>query len=126
MDPALALQALAEAVDADETALTVMDVDWSQMAGVPGMSDLPMCRSSATCRRSRGCRRSAEAAAGPLGDGVRAEGKLERRLLGMPRRSSRTGCWPTWSGPRPPPSSDTPPPTRSTPAGPSGTWASTR
>ncbi len=34
------MKALGEALDGDDTALTVMDVDWSKMSGVPGMSDL--------------------------------------------------------------------------------------
>ncbi|MBC3839598.1 hypothetical protein GXW82_03335 [Streptacidiphilus sp. 4-A2] len=50
------MQALAEAIEGGDTALTVMDVDWSQMAAVPGMADLHTVRSSATCRRSAGCR----------------------------------------------------------------------
>ncbi|GAB1818702.1 hypothetical protein HerbRD11066_18660 [Herbidospora sp. RD11066] len=78
MDPALAVQALAEAIDGDDTALTVMDVDWSQMAGAPGMADLhtiPFVRDLPQISRS---------AHGPAGD-VPIEGELVRRLSRLSR-----------------------------------------
>jgi acyl transferase domain-containing protein/acyl carrier protein len=41
MDPQLAVRALGEALDADDAVVTVMDVDWAQLAAVPGSTDLP-------------------------------------------------------------------------------------
>ncbi|HEV2634961.1 MAG TPA: SDR family NAD(P)-dependent oxidoreductase [Actinocrinis sp.] len=85
MDPALAVQALAEAIDADDTALTVMDVDWSQMSGVPGMADLhtvPFVRDLPQIGRLP---RARAAETGPAGAGPRAEGELAQRLSGLPR-----------------------------------------
>ncbi|MBB5134645.1 acyl transferase domain-containing protein/acyl carrier protein, partial [Thermocatellispora tengchongensis] len=83
MDPALAVQALAEAIDGDDTALVVMDVDWSQMAGAPGMADLhtvPFVRDLPQIGRL-----PRTAGAGPVGDGVRADGEPARRLSRLPR-----------------------------------------
>ena len=91
MDPALAVQALAEAIDGDDTALTVMDVDWSLMAGVPGMADLhtvPFVRDLPQIRRLAEIGRlprARGAEAGPVGADVRADGELARRLPGLSR-----------------------------------------
>ncbi|WP_275411864.1 type I polyketide synthase, partial [Winogradskya humida] len=40
MDPALAVQALLEALQGNDSAVTVMDVDWAQLAAAPGAADL--------------------------------------------------------------------------------------
>jgi len=85
MDPALAVQALAEAIDGDDTALTVMDVDWSQMAGAPGLADLhtvPFVRDLPQIRRLA---RTREADAGPAGEVAGAGGDLARQLSGRTR-----------------------------------------
>ena len=98
MDPALAVQALAEAIDADDTALTVMDVDWSQMSGVPGMADLhtvPFVRDLPQISRLAQLGRLAQigrlpggraAEAGPAGAENRlAGGELAQRIAGLAR-----------------------------------------
>ncbi|QMU69825.1 type I polyketide synthase [Streptacidiphilus sp. P02-A3a] len=92
MDPALAVRALAEAIDGDDTALTVMDVDWSQMSGVPGMADLhtvPFVRDLPQIRRLAPIGRlpgGGAAEAGPAGDGIRrADGELAQRIAGLAR-----------------------------------------
>ncbi|WP_042397185.1 type I polyketide synthase [Streptacidiphilus carbonis] len=85
MDPQLAVQALAEAIDGDDTALTVMDVDWSQMAGVPGMAELhtiPFVRDLPQIRRLA---RTRAADAGPVGEVDQAEAELAQRLSGLSR-----------------------------------------
>nr|WP_218008266.1 type I polyketide synthase [Herbidospora sakaeratensis] len=82
MDPALAVQALAGAVDGDDTALTVMDVDWSEMAGAPGMADLhtvPFVRDLPQVGRLAESRETGPAGAAPTG------GDLARRLARLSR-----------------------------------------
>ncbi|WP_037075679.1 type I polyketide synthase [Pseudonocardia spinosispora] len=83
MDPALAVQALAEAIDGDDTALTVMDVDWTRMAGAPGLADLhtvPFVRDLPQIRRM-----AREPDTDPAGETTGAGGDLARRLSGRTR-----------------------------------------
>ena len=84
MDPALAVHALAEAIDGDDSVLTVMDVDWSQMASTPGTTDLhnvPFVRDLPQIARL-----ARNTAAGPaISESVHAEGELAARLSGLPR-----------------------------------------
>ncbi|HEY0507579.1 MAG TPA: beta-ketoacyl synthase N-terminal-like domain-containing protein, partial [Blastococcus sp.] len=72
-------------IDGDDTALTVMDVDWSRMAGAPGLADLhtvPFVRDLPQIRRLA---RTREADAGPAGEVAGAGGDLARQLSGRTR-----------------------------------------
>ena len=84
MDPALAVHALAEAIDGDsDVVLTVMDVDWSQMASTPGTTDLhtvPFVRDLPQIARL-----ARTTSAGVTSQSVHAEGELAVRLSGLPR-----------------------------------------
>jgi short-subunit dehydrogenase/acyl carrier protein len=85
MDPALAVQALAEAIEGDDAALTVMDVDWSQMSSAPGMTDLhnvPFVRDLPQIARLA---RSGSRGGAASVDSDRGDGELARQLSGMPR-----------------------------------------
>ncbi|MFE2700050.1 type I polyketide synthase, partial [Streptomyces mirabilis] len=76
MDPRLAVRALGEALDGSDSALTVMDVDWVQLAAdvheMPLVRDLPEIRQLAVT--------------GPSAATVlRGDGELTRRLAGLSR-----------------------------------------
>ncbi|MFF7756288.1 SDR family oxidoreductase, partial [Streptomyces sp. NPDC007971] len=81
MDPQLAVRALGEALEGSDAVVTVMDVDWAQLAAAPGSVDLqdrPLVRDLPEVRRLAAARAgSAEAA--------RGEEDLARRLAGMNR-----------------------------------------
>ena len=86
MDPALAVHALAEAIDGDDVVLTVMDVDWSQMASTPGTTDLhtvPFVRDLPQIARL--ARNTLAGTAATSESVVHAEGELAARLSGLPR-----------------------------------------
>ncbi|MDQ0936678.1 type I polyketide synthase [Streptomyces turgidiscabies] len=81
MDPRLAVRALGEALDGSDPALTVMDVDWGQLATAPGaagITDLPLVRDLPEIRQL--------AVTGPSTATVlRGDGELARRLAGLSR-----------------------------------------
>ncbi|MFC8723109.1 SDR family NAD(P)-dependent oxidoreductase, partial [Kitasatospora sp. NPDC057198] len=78
MDPKLAARALGEALAGPDALVTVMDVDWAQLASGPGAADLPkrpLVRDLAEIRKL---------AAGPA-EAPRREGELAHRLAGLGR-----------------------------------------
>ncbi|ANP49915.1 polyketide synthase [Streptomyces griseochromogenes] len=81
MDPQLAVRALGEAIEGSDAVLTVMDVDWAQLASAPGAADLremPLVRDLPEIRQLP--------AAGVSTEGVvRGEGELAQRLAGLGR-----------------------------------------
>ncbi len=81
MDPQLAVRALGEALEGNDAVVTVMDVDWAQLAAVPGSVDLP---DRPLVRDLPEVRQLAAARAGTA-DVVRDEGELQRRLAGLER-----------------------------------------
>ncbi|MFF1465904.1 beta-ketoacyl synthase N-terminal-like domain-containing protein, partial [Streptomyces sp. NPDC058330] len=79
MDPQLAARALGEALDGPDAAVTVMDVDWEQLASAQGAVDvreMPVLRDLPEVRRL--------VAAGP-GDVMPGAGELAHRLAGLGR-----------------------------------------
>ncbi|MFC9636608.1 KR domain-containing protein, partial [Streptomyces mirabilis] len=76
MDPALAVRALGEALEGTDSALTVMDVDWAQLAA--GVHELPLVRDLPEIRNL--------VAAGAVVD----EGELVGRLRGLGRAEEQT------------------------------------
>ncbi|MFH9419143.1 type I polyketide synthase [Streptomyces sp. NPDC017529] len=81
MDPQLAARALGEALDGPDAVLTVMDVDWAQLASAPGAADV---RKMPLMRDLPEVRRLVAASAGPEAV-VHGEGELTRRLAGLGR-----------------------------------------
>ncbi|MEU9993687.1 type I polyketide synthase, partial [Streptomyces sp. NPDC048045] len=81
MDPRLAARALGEALDGPDAVVTVMDVDWAQLASAPGAADL---RETPLVRDLPEIRRLALAGAGTALV-EHAEGALARRLAGLGR-----------------------------------------
>ncbi|MFA7755162.1 SDR family NAD(P)-dependent oxidoreductase [Streptomyces sp. NRRL B-2790] len=81
MDPRLAARALGEALDGPDAVVTVMDVDWAQLASAPGAADL---REMPLVRDLPEIRRLALAGAGTALV-EHAEGALARRLAGLGR-----------------------------------------
>ncbi|MBP2056069.1 acyl transferase domain-containing protein/acyl carrier protein, partial [Streptomyces griseochromogenes] len=83
MDPQLAVRALGEALEQPDPVLTVMDIDWAQLASVPGAADL---RQRPLVRDLPEVRRLAAAGGGAGTEGVvRSEGELAQRLAGLGR-----------------------------------------
>ncbi len=81
MDPQLAVRVVGQALrDPDCVTLTVMEVDWHQMASAPGAEDL---RRSPFMRDIPEVRSLAAAAATPAG-GERTDGELARQLTALP------------------------------------------
>ncbi|WP_159050594.1 SDR family NAD(P)-dependent oxidoreductase, partial [Streptomyces cellostaticus] len=81
MDPQLAVRALGDAIEGPDAVLTVMDVDWGQLASAPGAADLremPLVRDLPEIRQLP--------AAGAGAEGVvRGQGELAQRLAGLGR-----------------------------------------
>jgi NAD(P)-dependent dehydrogenase (short-subunit alcohol dehydrogenase family)/acyl carrier protein len=82
MDPELGVRALFEALQAGDTALTVMDVDWAQLASGPGSAGL---RSRPLVRDLPEVRQLLAAPAAATGEPALDEDELSRRLSGLPR-----------------------------------------
>jgi acyl carrier protein len=85
MDPSLAVRALGEALEGTDAALTVMDVDWAQLAagsGVAGIHELPLVRDLPEIRSL--------VAAGSASGAVVQEGELVGRLRGLGRAEEQT------------------------------------
>ncbi|MEU5540424.1 beta-ketoacyl synthase N-terminal-like domain-containing protein, partial [Streptomyces sp. NPDC020362] len=81
MDPQLALRALGEALDGPDPVVTVMDVDWPQLAAVPGAVDvrqMPLVRDLPEIRQLAAASTGSETV-------VRGDGELARRLAGLGR-----------------------------------------
>ncbi|MBV6699438.1 SDR family NAD(P)-dependent oxidoreductase [Kitasatospora aureofaciens] len=81
MDPQLAVRALGEALEGRDAVVTVMDVDWAQLASAAGAADLreaPLFRDLPEVRRLTAPGAGTAAVA-------RAEGELSRRLAGLGR-----------------------------------------
>ncbi|WP_344405146.1 SDR family NAD(P)-dependent oxidoreductase, partial [Streptomyces longisporus] len=81
MDPLLAVRALGEALEGADPALTVMDVDWPQLASSPEaahMREMPLVRDLPEIQRLTMAGPSIESA-------PRGEGELARRLAGLSR-----------------------------------------
>ncbi|MFE2522401.1 type I polyketide synthase [Streptomyces mirabilis] len=81
MDPALAVEALGEAMSGTDTVLTVMDLDWPALAEAPGAAELlavPFLRDLPDAQEL-----GASLLAGATGP--RAEGDLARNLAGLSR-----------------------------------------
>ncbi|MFE2376600.1 type I polyketide synthase [Streptomyces sp. NPDC059398] len=84
MDPRLAVEALVEAVDGPDAAVTVMDFDPQQLGSAPGTAhvlEMPLVRDMAEIRRLA----AARAGTGSAGAAPRAEGELAARLAGLGR-----------------------------------------
>ncbi|WP_256177710.1 type I polyketide synthase [Kitasatospora aureofaciens] len=81
MDPQLAARALGEALEGPDALVTVMDVDWAQLASGPGAADLPK---RPLVRDLPEIRQLAAAGQGTAAV-VRTEGELARRLAGLAR-----------------------------------------
>ncbi|WP_159050579.1 type I polyketide synthase, partial [Streptomyces cellostaticus] len=81
MDPQLAVRALGEAIEGPDAVLTVMDVDWAQLASAHGGADL---RGMPLVRDLPEIRQLAAVAVGTEGV-VRGEGELVQRLAGLGR-----------------------------------------
>ncbi|MCX4862354.1 type I polyketide synthase, partial [Streptomyces canus] len=80
MDPSLAVRALGEALEGTDPALTVMDVDWAQLASSPEAAhirELPLVRDLPEIRSL--------VAAGSASGAVVQEGELVKRLVGLSR-----------------------------------------
>ncbi|MFF4364417.1 type I polyketide synthase [Streptomyces sp. NPDC001604] len=81
MDPALAVEALGEALSGTDTVLTVMDLDWPALAEAPGAAELlavPFLRDLPDAQEL-----GASLRAGATG--TRTEGDLARNLAGLSR-----------------------------------------
>jgi acyl transferase domain-containing protein len=81
MDPQLAVRALGEALAGEDAVVTVMDVDWAQLAAVPGSTGLtekPLVRDLPEVRRLAAVRPA-------VADPAQGEGGLARRLAGLDR-----------------------------------------
>ncbi|MEV0375992.1 beta-ketoacyl reductase, partial [Streptomyces sp. NPDC050636] len=79
MDPQLAVRALGESLQGPDAVVTVMDVDWAQLAATAvGLSQSPLVRDLPEVRQL------AAVGAGPA-DAAPGEGDLGRRLAGMDR-----------------------------------------
>ncbi|MFI6093843.1 type I polyketide synthase [Streptomyces sp. NPDC051218] len=79
MDPQLAVRALGESLDGRDAVVTVMDVDWAQLAATAvGLPQSPLVRDLPEVRQL------SAVSAGPI-DAAPAEGELGRRLAGMDR-----------------------------------------
>ncbi|BBB02227.1 putative modular polyketide synthase [Actinacidiphila reveromycinica] len=81
MDPALALQALGQALDARDDVLAVMDVDWSQVVAAPGAARHPFVRDIPDVRALAETAATSAAPAAP----ELPEGELARRLVVLSR-----------------------------------------
>ncbi|MFF1796988.1 SDR family NAD(P)-dependent oxidoreductase, partial [Kitasatospora sp. NPDC058263] len=81
LDPQLAARALGGALEGPDAVVTVMDVDWAQLASAQGTADL---REAPLFRELPEVRRLTARGAGS-GDGTRTEGELPRRLAGLTR-----------------------------------------
>jgi acyl transferase domain-containing protein len=79
MDPALAVQALAEALAGPDAALAVMDVDWASFLSTPGAGQAPFLRGLPDAVQVT---RAAEAGDLAAGDGQDSTG-FARRLAGL-------------------------------------------
>jgi NAD(P)-dependent dehydrogenase (short-subunit alcohol dehydrogenase family)/acyl carrier protein len=85
MDPSLAVRALGEALEGTDPALTVMDVDWAQLASSPEAAhirELPLVRDLPEIRNL--------VAAGSASRAVVDEGELVGRLRGLGRTEEQT------------------------------------
>ncbi|WP_307630049.1 type I polyketide synthase [Streptomyces turgidiscabies] len=85
MDPSLTVRALGEALEGSDPALTVMDVDWAQLAsgsGAAGIHALPLVRDLPEIRSL--------VAAGSASGAVVDEGELVGRLRGLGRAEEQT------------------------------------
>ncbi|MFE2379742.1 type I polyketide synthase, partial [Streptomyces sp. NPDC059398] len=80
MDPRLAVRALGESLEGPEPVVTVMDVDWEQLASGPGAADLPLVRDLPEIRELAAAG-AASGGAAPRG----AEGELADLVRGMSR-----------------------------------------
>ncbi|GAA2480569.1 type I polyketide synthase [Streptomyces longisporus] len=81
MDPALAVQALGEAMSGSDTVLTVMDLDWPALADAPGAAEVlavPFLRDLPDVQELGASLRAG-------GTGPRDEGELARSLAGLSR-----------------------------------------
>jgi NAD(P)-dependent dehydrogenase (short-subunit alcohol dehydrogenase family)/acyl carrier protein len=76
LDPALAIKALAQALAHGEQQLTVMDLDWDQMAAVPGTAQIPLLRDLPDIQQAAG-----QAAHADTGQNA----NLAQRLASLPR-----------------------------------------
>ncbi|MER7670075.1 type I polyketide synthase [Kitasatospora sp. NPDC096128] len=81
MDPQLAARALGEALEGPDVLVTVMDVDWAQLASGPGAADLP----ERPLVRDLPEIRQLAAAGGATAAVVRSESELAHRLAGLAR-----------------------------------------
>jgi thioesterase domain-containing protein/acyl carrier protein len=83
MDPDLAVRALGQALDNQDSLLAIMNVDWGLLASAPGVGDL---RQVPLVRDLPEVRQLAPAPSAGAGDGGvdLAEGELARRLAGLP------------------------------------------
>jgi acyl carrier protein len=79
MDPQLGVQALFEALQGNDPVLTVMDVDWPQMAATADLANSPFVRDLPEVRQL------AAAPAAKTGEPALDEGELARRLSGLSR-----------------------------------------
>ena len=78
LDPALAIEALGQVLDAGEGVLAVMDVDWAQFTAAPGAAQAPLLRDLPEAAQ-------AQAAQPPAPD----RGDLAGELVGLPPRRRR-------------------------------------
>ncbi|MEU4205631.1 type I polyketide synthase [Streptomyces sp. NPDC026294] len=84
MDPQLAVEALIEAMDGPDAAVTVMDFDPQQLGAAPGTAhvlEMPLVRDMPEIRRLA----AARADNSSTGPAFRADGELAARLAGMSR-----------------------------------------
>ncbi|WP_281288446.1 type I polyketide synthase [Streptomyces paromomycinus] len=84
MDPQLAVEALIEAMDGPDAAVTVMDFDPQQLGAAPGTAhvlEMPLVRDMPEIRRLA----AARADNNSTGPAFRAEGELAARLAGLSR-----------------------------------------
>ncbi|MBO1419705.1 SDR family oxidoreductase, partial [Streptomyces sp. FH025] len=81
MDPQLAARALGEALEGPDALVTVMDVDWAQLASGPGAADLPKRPLVRDLPEIRQLAAAGEATAAV----VRSESELAHRLAGLAR-----------------------------------------
>ncbi|WP_206505724.1 type I polyketide synthase [Streptomyces chrestomyceticus] len=84
MDPQLAVEALIEAMDGPDAAVTVMDFDPQQVGAAPGTAhvlEMPLVRDMPEIRRLA----AARADNGSTGPAFRADGELAARLSGLSR-----------------------------------------
>jgi NADP-dependent 3-hydroxy acid dehydrogenase YdfG len=76
MDPALAIRALGQAVDAGERCIAVMDVNWEQFTASPGAGQVPLLRELPEV---------SQAGDGPDGTADAGRDDLAQRLAGLSR-----------------------------------------